>query len=135
MKKIGFDQLRTEVLVSYVAGYAKVCAIATDMGDSQISNLGIKKRFELHRLLRTRGREAQVLLREMLQDDDPSVRMAAAYPALEFAPEEAERVLEQIAATEQRFVGLNAQMLLQEWRKGTLKFPWEFELKKASPKR
>lgn len=120
MKQIRFDQLPTDVLVRYLAGYVKVCAIATDMGDSQVNNLGMKRTAEIYWLLHSRGAESRAPLRELLKDDDPSVRMAGALPALEFAPDEAERVLNAIAASEQCLVGLNAQMMLSEWRKGTL---------------
>lgn len=119
MNHTGIEQLSTDELVRYLAGYAKVCSIATDMGDSEINNLGAKRKREIYRVLRSRGRDAHAPLRELLKNDDPSVRTAAAIAALEFSPKEAEQVLVEVAATEQRFVGFNAQILLSEWRKGT----------------
>jgi hypothetical protein len=58
----------------------------------------------------------------LLEDPDPGVRAWPAAHALEFAPELGENVLEALAA-EGGLTGFDAEMTLEVWRGGTLKFP------------
>jgi hypothetical protein len=58
----------------------------------------------------------------LLEDPDPGVRAWAGAHALELAPELGENVLETLAA-EGGLTGFNAEMTLEVWRGGTLKFP------------
>jgi hypothetical protein len=42
---------------------------------------------------------------------------------LEFAPDQGERVLEEVAATEHSILGFDAKPTLSVWREGGLSFP------------
>jgi len=74
------------------------------------------------RELRKRGIEAQRRLEELLDHKTPYVRLWAACHCLEFSSVKAERVLEHLVKGG-GVSGFTAEMTLQEWRKGTLKFP------------
>ena len=57
----------------------------------------------------------------LLQDENAAVRVTAAAFALEFAPGEAERVLEAAAASQERGMWkIDATFSLKEWRAGRL---------------
>ncbi|HEY4640547.1 MAG TPA: DUF2019 domain-containing protein [Thermoanaerobaculia bacterium] len=75
-----------------------------------------------YRELRKRGAGAQNKLLSLLDDPDAGVRSWAAAHALEFAPAAGEPVLQEIARIP-GLTGFNAQMTLQEWKKGRLQFP------------
>jgi hypothetical protein len=93
---------------------------ATVTGDFERGNPQHDIVASAYRELRRRGSE-KVLL-PLLEHANPGVRAWAGAHALEFAPDEGERVLE--ALTEEPGIeGFNAEMTLQTWREGTLKFP------------
>ena len=75
-----------------------------------------------YRTLRARGLGSQVKLLDLLRDSDAGVRGWVASHALEFSPEKGEPVLVELAA-QPGVVGLDAQMVLEEWRAGRLTFP------------
>jgi HEAT repeat protein len=70
-----------------------------------------------------RGREPSALpgLLSLLSSEDQWVRMDAAIPALFFAADRAEPVLERLVQSERRALKLTARMSLDQWRKGELK--------------
>ena len=71
--------------------------------------------------LRRRGPEAQQALLPLLKHTSPDVRVCAAKDALDFAPELGVAELERLARSD--FIcGVKAQLILREWRRGTLKF-------------
>lgn len=74
----------------------------------------------VYRELRARAEEAA--LRPLLGHSDPGVRSWAGAHALEFSPRDGEKVLEELTA-EPSLVGFNAQMTLETWREGKLRFP------------
>lgn len=75
-----------------------------------------------YRELRSRGTPAEARLLELLEDDDPAVRVWAASHVLEFAPGQAEEALiEREAGTS--LAAFTARMTLREWRAGRLAFP------------
>lgn len=61
-------------------------------------------------------------LRELLGHAERGVRLWAASHALEFAPEEAQRVLDNLVLLKGSLVGFSAEMTLREWRAGRLQF-------------
>lgn len=75
-----------------------------------------------YRELRSRGKSVQRALLGLLDHPKEAVRGWAAFHALEFAPEDAEPVLEALSKSP-GISGLDAGITLKEWRKGTLKFP------------
>lgn len=72
-----------------------------------------------------RRRDARSVLLVLLDDPDPSVRSWAGAHALDFAPSEGEPVLEALSREDTGPLGkgFDAQMTLQEWRAGRLRFP------------
>jgi hypothetical protein len=118
----GDDLTRTTVgeLVSRYVEAATEHVKASERGDYRRANPQHDIVAAIYRELRRRG-EGEALL-PLLAHDEPAVRSWAGAHALEFSPQEGERVLEELAA-EAGVVGLNAQMTLETWRKGELRFP------------
>ena len=107
-----------------VARYASAAALhgkATHHGDSDLANRSYEQLANIYRSLRERGERERLI--PLLEDADPAVRSWAASHALEFASERAVSVLTALAAGPPSPERLSAQMTLQEWRKGHLKFP------------
>jgi hypothetical protein len=75
-----------------------------------------------YRELRRRGIDAQRVLLALLDHPDLAVRGWAGAHALEFAPEQGEQTLEELSQ-EPTIRGFNAEMTLEVWRKGELRFP------------
>ena len=75
-----------------------------------------------YRDLRRRGLESQMALLDLLTNPDAGVQCWAAAHALEFAPDRGEPVLTQLARRND-LLGFGAEMTLQEWRAGRLRFP------------
>ena len=95
---------------------------ATRNGDHEAANRHHDAITAIYRELRVRGGRAQSALVPLMQHGDECVRSWSAAHALEFAPEQAEPVLTELAAG-QGFAAFNAKMTLREWRKGRLSFP------------
>jgi uncharacterized protein DUF2019 len=95
---------------------------ATESGDYKTANRESETIASVYRELRSRGLEAQKALLPLLHHSNIHVRVMAAADALEFAPDQGEPVLIEIAQS-RGIAPLNARMTLQEWRKGNLKFP------------
>ena len=72
--------------------------------------------------LRARGRDAQLQLLDLLSNSNASVRLWAGSHALEFAPEQGKPVLEELLDHD-GFIGITAEITLEVWRQGTLRFP------------
>jgi hypothetical protein len=91
--------------------------------DAERANASADTIATIYRELRRRGPESQAALLTLLDHLNPSVRSWAAAHALEFAPPRGEPVLEKLARGPHGVVRLDAEMTLQEWRKGRLRFP------------
>jgi hypothetical protein len=120
---------RTDVASStieeLVEAYRRAAAAhgqATSDGDHRAANRHHDVIAKIYRELRSRGPSAQSALVPLIHDANDGVRSWAAAHALEFAPERAEPVLEKLAAGS-GLVGFAAEMTLEMWRKGELKFP------------
>jgi hypothetical protein len=74
--------------------------------------------------LRSRGPEAQRQLSKLLADPEPSTRCWTASAVLEFAPREAEQVLEELSRTQRNATGVSAHFTLKQWREGTWNPSW-----------
>ena len=61
---------------------------------------------------------------EYLNNENVGVRGDTAYALLKFYPEECEKVLSEIAVGGYGFNNFNSEMVLSEWKKGTLGFPF-----------
>ena len=122
MKKRDIRTLDTASLVTMYARSAAAHGRSLDTADSKSANRHADVLAAVYRELRARGRDAQLALMPLLNDPDPNVRVWAAGHALEFAPEDGEKVLTEMAAAFKGLIGWSAEMTLKEWRKGTLKF-------------
>jgi hypothetical protein len=116
------DMTRASVddIVSRYVDAAAAHHQATLAGDSKRGNVQHDIVASAYRELRRRGDED--VLRLLLEHANPGVRGWAAAHALEFAPDEGRHVLEELAQAS-GIEGFNAEMTLQTWREGTLKFP------------
>jgi uncharacterized protein DUF2019 len=74
--------------------------------------------------LRSRGPEAQHQLLKLLADPEPSTRYWTAAAVLDFAPSEAEQVLEELSRTQRNLTGFKADWTLEQWRGGTFNPSW-----------
>jgi hypothetical protein len=117
--------VRSATLDELVAAYVEAAADygrLSDADDFRNSNLRADQIASIYRELRERGPQAQAALTSLLRHSDNHVRSWAGAHALEFAPQEGERVLIELAKSSTT-TGLNASMTLREWRRGTLRFP------------
>ena len=69
------------------------------------------------------GQEGRDALLALLDHPDSGIRSNAASDSLDFAPELAVRVLEEIENANQPFEGMAAHYCLKEWRAGRKEFP------------
>lgn len=70
-----------------------------------------------------RGEEGRMALLDLLNHPDPHVRTWAAAHSLEFAPDRAEATLNEVAQSDVGIVSFDAEITLEQWKKGELKFP------------
>ena len=122
MKKLDIEASATTTLIEAYRAAAAAHGAATEKSDYRKANRHHDVVAAIYRELRTRGDAAQLELLALLDDLDPHVRGWAAAHALDFAPERGERVLRRLASSGGA-VGLNAEMTLREWTKGSLSFP------------
>lgn len=111
----------SELLKIYAAA-ATAHGEATAKGDYRAANKQHDIVVAAYREFRARGLEAQRSLFGLLDHPHEAVRGWAAAHALEFAPEEGAPVLESLAKSASIY-GFTARVTLEEWKKGTLKFP------------
>ena len=110
----------TDQLVTSYARAASAHRRAIDSGDHEAANQQHDVVAAAYRELRRR--DVRDVLLPLLDTDDLGARAWVAAHALEFAPDEGERVLGEIVA-EGGAVGFSAEMTLETWRKGDLRFP------------
>jgi len=110
-----------ELLLAY-RDAAKIHGAATESGEYKAGNKVFPVLNIVYSELRSRGDDARRALLPLLLDEDPGVRLHAATHALDFAPSEGERVLSSLIHVG-RFVGFTAELTLEEWKKGNLRFP------------
>jgi hypothetical protein len=95
---------------------------AMKAGDPEAANSAFDEEAIIREELRGRGPSAIRGLLSLLSSEDPWVRMDSAIPALFFAPDQAEPVLEKLVQTERRALKVTARITLDQWRKGELNF-------------
>ena len=109
-------------LVSVYAEAAAIHGRTSSEGDHRLANEQHDVVADVYRELRARGLEAQRALLALLDHPDHSVRSWAGSHALEFSPDDGQRTLGELAATDD-LVGFNAEITLETWRQGNLRFP------------
>ena len=113
----------TEALLAAYVADAISHGDSLEVGDHQAANSSADALIGIYRELRRHGIGAQDALIPLLKHSDRGVRFWAASHALEFAPEEAERVLSGIAVARESLVAVSASIILRQWRDGDLKLP------------
>lgn len=110
-------------LITWYAAAAAAHGTASATGDYRTANKQWAIITSVYRELRSRGRDAQLALLELVSSPDDYVRSWAAAHALEFAPEVGEPVLTELANRPRGLASFTAEMTLKEWRAGKLRFP------------
>ncbi|MFY0523058.1 DUF2019 domain-containing protein [Archangium gephyra] len=121
MKKAQLKDLSIEQLIEMTRTASAERWRAINAGRPKDGNRMFDLLVAIRRELRTRGLEAQRRLMGLLDDPDPGTRCWAAVSVLEFAPEEGERVLAELAKLPDSLVGFSAEMTLEQWKAGTFK--------------
>jgi hypothetical protein len=123
MSGADFSELDVDAIVEVYAAAAAHHYGATQHGDAHGAKVAFDAVSAAYRELRIRGPEAQRALLPLLRHENPAVRLAAGAHALEFAPEEGEPALTELATTDETPVAFDAEMTLAVWRDGELRFP------------
>ncbi|WNG37304.1 DUF2019 domain-containing protein [Archangium violaceum] len=121
MKKTEVRRLPTEQLIEKTRSLSAERMRAIYAGKPKDGNRMFDILVAIHRELRARGVEAQRQLLTLLDDPDPGTRCWVATAIMEFAPNEGERVLTDLARNAGGLVGFSAEWTLEEWKAGTLK--------------
>ena len=101
---------------------AKAYSDAIRAGQSKKANRQVCLATDAYRKLREHGEPAQAALLGLLGSSDEAIRYMAAVHALDFAPEEGERVLVDITQGPPSPVRMLAQTSLSQWQSGLLRF-------------
>ena len=97
MKLIYLKGLTTEQLIEEFACLARRMGSAVLDSETRLFNRLFSKMQAIDRELRSRGREARIMLVPLLEDEDRFVRYYAAKYLLGLVPDRARRVIEEIA--------------------------------------
>jgi hypothetical protein len=95
---------------------------ASREGEHRVANAQYKRIVAVWKELRSRGEAGRAALVRLMGSSNPHVRAWAASHVLEFDPRSAEAELERLANGPPSIARLDAEMTLQEWRAGNLKF-------------
>jgi hypothetical protein len=117
-----YKENSTEELIKLYEQAASEHGQAQVRHDYHAGNPAADRIAAIYRELRKRGRDHQQMLLALLTSSDPGVRLWAASHALEFEPSQGEAVLGDFLTTE-GILAFDARVTLDEWRKGTLRFP------------
>lgn len=110
-------------LLQMLEARAKIHGQELDEGRPKKANAQFDIMVKLSCELLRRGRSAQLKILSLLNNDNPHVKMWAAFLALEFDSSQGERVLEEIGRNYRRNLnlGFSAEFTLKQWRKGELR--------------
>jgi len=117
---LDWKALSTDEVVARYVEAASEHASGTESGDVERTNSASDAAVAAHVELQRRGAERVLLA--LLDHPEPGVRGWAGFHCLEFAPDQAEPVLEELAQQD-GLVAFTAEMTLERWRKGELSFP------------
>jgi len=109
-----------EELAAEYAGYAIEHGQATEVGDYKKGNKAHDKLIKIYLQIKEQGNLVHPLFKEMLYSSDPGIKAWAATHCLKNFPEEAEAALVDVGKTPRSLVAFSAEMVLKEWKKGTL---------------
>ena len=91
---------------------------AEQTGDTDADKFHYDVIGSVYNLLKNNNRLTDLV--ELLEHEDPYVRLWAAYYCLRVTPSKAEETLKTLSKEKGVIVGFSAQITLDEWRKGTL---------------
>jgi hypothetical protein len=123
MKKTRMKSLATEELIEKARALSAERWRVIHAGKPKEANHMYDLLVAIRGELRARGIEAQRQLLKLLDDPDPGTRCWAAGSVLDFAPNEGERVLTEIAKHVDGLVGFSAERTLEQWKAGTFNPP------------
>lgn len=112
-----------DTIVERYAVAASTHGRAIREGDHKAANAAYDAAMNAYDTLRKRGADAQRKLLSLLDHADPSVRVWAGTHALDFDPARGVSALERVAGGPPSPEQLSAQISLDRWRKGELRFP------------
>ena len=95
-------------------------ANAVAVGRHRVANRNYDLIVSIARELRSRGRDGECALEQMLEHESLEVRVWAAFHCLPFAATAAEQVLKEAAEGPPSPTRLEAEMTLSEWKAGRL---------------
>jgi hypothetical protein len=124
MRKSQVKAFSTERLVEEFRRLSAEHRHAIKSGNPRAANRKSDTLVAIIKELRSRSPEAQRQLLNLLPDPEPSTRYWAASAILEFAPSQAEQVLEELSRTQRNTLGFGAEWTLEQWREGTFNPPW-----------
>jgi len=113
---------KIEVLINQYVESDSEHGNATEQGDYKKANSNYRKNEKIFQKLLQLGKKACEELAQLLNHDNPHVRVSAATHLLSAKKKEAVRTLKKLSK-ESGIVSLDAKMVLQEWKKGNLKIP------------
>jgi HEAT repeat protein len=90
------------------------------LGDSKTGNRHYKIISSVYEFLKDNNRLDELV--DLLEHEDPYVRLWASSYVLQIVPEKAEKTLEEISRIKSVMAGFSAKITLDEWHKGTLEF-------------
>ena len=117
-KRFNLQQADVDALLKEYADAALLHRTASREGKHKSANQAYDRIAAVIRELTERGPRAKDELLRLLDDERIEVRGWAAAHALEFEPDRAARVLENIASGPPSLEELSAKMVLQQWRTG-----------------
>jgi hypothetical protein len=118
------EKLSDEALTTAFAEIVMAQEEGIAEGNTTNSRQQNRELLELRREIRRRGKAGQAIWLQLMRHENDHVRTWSAGAVLEFAPEEAEKVLEELNSSESGMVRLNAEMTLKQWREGVLRFDY-----------
>jgi hypothetical protein len=121
MRKPQVKTFSTERLVDEFRRLSAEHGHALEASNARAANPKYDTLVTIRHELRSRGPEAQRQLLKLLADPEPSTRCWTATSVLEFAPSEAEQVLEELSRTQRNATGVTAHFTLKQWREGAFK--------------
>jgi hypothetical protein len=119
MRQSQLKAFPTERLVEEFRRLSAEHGHALEAGKPRMANRKFDTLVAIRHELRSRGPEAQRQLLKLLADPEPSTRSWTARSVLEFAPNEAEQVLEELVRTQIGILRFTARLTLEQWREGT----------------
>ena len=115
LRNAGLEQLTRNYILA-----ARSHRAANSDGDVRSSNIHAENIGQICKALTERGIDGQQIIIDLLQHPDVSVRGWAACHAVNFAPQAARQVLQDLQGSH-GFWGTNAEMVLRRWREGPMR--------------